>query len=139
METTMSFCSIPQALQFLDELCIEGCLLLLGSLPACDPDEDDVLGAIDTEPGVLDDEVRFGVLLVDLVAVAWRYSEGRKNGPVDPVKKFLDLFLATALVGIDSKKRHCMLLVPGNWRLVWKIGEVLIRSPPLSAGFNSSW
>jgi hypothetical protein len=36
-------------LQFLDELGIEGCLLLLGSLPACDPDEDDVLGAIDTE------------------------------------------------------------------------------------------
>src|SRR5260370_13201065 len=57
-------------LQFLDEHCVEGCLLLLGSLPACDPDEDNVLGAIDTESGVLDDEVRFGVLLVDLVAVA---------------------------------------------------------------------
>ena len=57
-------------LQFRDELCVEGCLLLLGSLPACDPDEHDVLGAIDTEPGVLEDEVRFGVLLVDLVAVA---------------------------------------------------------------------
>jgi hypothetical protein len=55
-------------LQFLDELCIEVCLLLLGSSPACDPDEDNVLGAIDTEPGVLDDEVRFGVLLVNLVA-----------------------------------------------------------------------
>jgi hypothetical protein len=31
---------------------------------------------------------------------------------VDCVKKFLDLFLATALVGIDSKKRHCVLLLP---------------------------
>jgi hypothetical protein len=67
--------------------------LLLGSLSACDPDEDNVLGAIDTEPGVLNDEVRFGVLLIDLVAVTQRYSKGRKDGPVDSVKKFLNLFL----------------------------------------------
>src|ERR1700736_6101371 len=57
-------------LQFLDKLCREGSLLLLGSLSACDPDEHNVLGAIDTEPGVLDNEVRFGVLLIYLVAVA---------------------------------------------------------------------
>ena len=69
--------------------------MLLGSLSACDPDEDNVLGAIDTEPGVLNDEVRFGVLLIDLVAVTQRYSKGR-------IKKFLNLFLATSFVGIDS-------------------------------------
>jgi hypothetical protein len=51
--------------------------LPLGSLSACDPDEDNVLGAIDTEPGVLNDEVRFGVLLIDLVAVTQRYPKGR--------------------------------------------------------------
>src|SRR6266404_8540848 len=71
-------------LQFLDELCIEGCLLLLGSLPACDPDEDDVLGAIDTEPGVLDDEVRFGVLLVDS-----RTSITRNSSPLQMWSKSL--------------------------------------------------
>jgi hypothetical protein len=37
---------------------------------------------------------------------------------VDPVKEFLDLFLATTFVGINSEKRHCMLLVPASWQLV---------------------
>src|SRR5882757_8946640 len=57
-------------LQFLDELDIEVCLLLLGSLSASDANEHSLLGAIDIESGILDDEVRFGVLLIDLVAVA---------------------------------------------------------------------
>ena len=104
-------------LQFLNELRIEVCLLLLGSLSACDPDEDNVLGAIDTEPGVLNDEVRFGVLLIDLVAVTQRYSKGRKDGPVDCVKKFLNLFLATSFVGIDSKKGHSMFLLLESWHV----------------------
>ena len=56
--------------KFLDELDIEVCLLLLGSLSACDANEDNLLGAIDIESGILDDEVRFRVLLIDLVAVA---------------------------------------------------------------------
>ena len=67
----------PADIQFLDELCIEVCRLLLGSLSARDPDEHKFLGTLDAEPGVLDDEVRFGVLLIDLVTIARRYSEGR--------------------------------------------------------------
>jgi hypothetical protein len=57
------------ALQLLTEICIKGCLLRLRSFSACDPDEDNLFGAIDTEPGVLDNEVRFGVLLIHLVAI----------------------------------------------------------------------
>jgi len=56
-------------LQFLDELDVEVCLLLLGSWSACDANEDNLPGAIDIESGILDDEVRFGVLLIDLVTV----------------------------------------------------------------------
>ena len=44
-------------LQFLDEIDIEVCLLLLGSLSARDANEDNLPGAIDIESGILDDEV----------------------------------------------------------------------------------
>src|ERR1700730_5829308 len=60
---------------------------------------------------------RFGVLLIDLVAVTQRYSKGRKDGPVDCVKKFLNLFLATSFVGIDSKKGHSMFLLLESWHV----------------------
>jgi len=55
-------------LQFLDELDVEVCLLLLGSWSACDAMKQPS-GAIDIESVILDDEVRFGVLLIDLVTV----------------------------------------------------------------------
>ena len=53
--------------------------------------------------------------MIDLVAVTQRYSKGRKDGPVDCVKKFLNLFLATSFVGIDSKKGHSMFLLFPDW------------------------
>jgi choline dehydrogenase len=45
---------------------------LLGSLSACDPDEHHVLGAIDTEPGVLDNEVQDHLLLAGCV---WEHQQ----------------------------------------------------------------
>ena len=73
--------------------------------------------ALYTEPGVLNDAIRFGVLLIVLVAVTQRYSKGRKDGPVDCVKKFPNLFLATSFVGIDSKKGHSMFLLLESWHV----------------------
>ena len=56
-------------LQFLNELCIRRGLLCFGSLSAGDTNEDNILGAIDTKSGVLNDEVRFGVFLINLVEI----------------------------------------------------------------------
>jgi hypothetical protein len=64
-------------LQFLNELCLRSGLLCFGSLSAGDPNEDNILGPIDTKPGVLNDKVRFGVFLINLVAISQRYSKGR--------------------------------------------------------------
>jgi hypothetical protein len=68
-------------LQFIYELFMELELLRIRSLPARDSDEDRVLAPLDTETGILDDKVRFRVLLIDLIAVAQGYPEGRKNRP----------------------------------------------------------
>jgi hypothetical protein len=96
-------------LQFIYELFIELELLRIRSVPARDSDEDGVLAPLDTETGILDDKVRFRVLLIDLIAVAQGYPKGRKNRPMDCVKKVLDLLLIAAFVGINSKKWHCVL------------------------------
>jgi len=66
-------------------------LLCLGSLSACDPDEDNTLGAIDTESGVLNDEVRFGeaflLIAENSLAMAARYQPeltNRETGEKQP-------------------------------------------------------
>jgi len=48
---------------------MEVCLLFLGALLACDPDENNFLRVVDAKSGVLHDEVRFGVLLIDLITI----------------------------------------------------------------------
>src|SRR5258706_1993595 len=125
-------------LQFIYKLFIELELLRIRSVPARDSDEDGVLAPLDTETGILDDKVRFRVLLIDLIAVAQGYPKGRKNRPMDCVKKVLDLLLIAAFIGINSKKWHCVLLMQkaGNLSGRWKR---LRHSPPFSAGFNSNW
>jgi hypothetical protein len=101
-------------------------------MPARDSDEDGVLAPLDTETGILDDKVRFRVLLIDLIAVAQGYTKGRKNRPMDCVKKVFDLLLIAAFVGINSKKWHCVLLMPKSWQLVWKIGKASSLAAVLS-------
>src|SRR5258708_37222511 len=125
-------------LQFIYQLFIEFELLRTRSVPARDSDEDGVLAPLDTETGILDDKVRFRVLLIDLIAVAQGYPKGRKNRPMDGVKKVLDLLLIAAFVGINSKKWHCVLLMAKKLALSGRL-ERLRHSPPFPAGFNSSW
>jgi hypothetical protein len=49
--------------------CIEVGLLFLATLFACDVDEKNIVRAIYIKSGVPNDEVRFGVLLIDLITI----------------------------------------------------------------------
>ena len=75
---------------------------MLGSLSARDPDEHSLLGTVDAESRVLDDEVNFRVLLIDLVTIACRDSKGREHGAVDRVEKLFNLFLEGFKINVET-------------------------------------
>src|SRR5258708_26384315 len=89
-------------LQFIYELFIKLELLRIRSVSARDSDEDGGLAPLDTATGILNDEVRFRVLLIDLIAVAQGHPRGRKNRQMEFVKKLLNLLLISAFLGINS-------------------------------------
>ena len=118
METITSLGSMPQLdFELTAEFCVERLLHLFGARAAGDGDDDNVVGALNVETGVLHDEVIRRMLGVDLIAVALGNLEGREHGAMRGVEKVLDLFgLRPAMASMRIRGMKNSSRVPRSYR-----------------------
>ena len=69
-------------------------------------DRDDLVAAIQPEAGVEHDHTARLVLRHDLIAIAFRHTEGVNDGVLHGVEKRADLFVRAAFYHVDLYEGH---------------------------------